>query len=72
MVRVHDLERSLQFYKDALGLSTVHVNRTLQEIRGAGLIELRRGRLVALDWEGLCEAGEFEQTYLHRQRTEAV
>jgi CRP-like cAMP-binding protein len=57
---------------DALGLSTVHVNRTLQEIRGAGLIELRRGRLVALDWEGLCEAGEFEQTYLHRQRTKAV
>lgn len=24
MIRVHDLERSLQFYKDALGLSTSH------------------------------------------------
>ncbi len=51
---------------DALGLSTVHVNRTLQEIRAAGLIELCRGTLVALDWKGLCDAGEFDQTYLHR------
>ena len=57
---------------DALGLSTVHVNRTLQEIRGAGLIKFSRGRLVALDWEGLCDAGEFEQSYLHRQRTKTV
>jgi CRP-like cAMP-binding protein len=57
---------------DALGLSTVHVNRTLQEIRSAGLIKLSRGRLVALDWEGLCDAGEFEQSYLHRQRSKAV
>jgi lactoylglutathione lyase len=24
MIRVHDLDRSLQFYKDALGLSTSH------------------------------------------------
>lgn len=57
---------------DALGLSTVHVNRTLQEIRGAGLVELSRGKLAALDWQGLCDAGEFDPTYLHRQRTKAA
>ncbi len=57
---------------DALGLSTVHVNRTLQEIRAAGLIELGRGKLVARDWEGLCDAGEFDQTYLHGQRIKAA
>jgi CRP-like cAMP-binding protein len=51
---------------DALGLSTVHVNRTLQELRGAGLITLGRGRLVALNWQGLCDAGEFDESYLHR------
>ena len=55
---------------DALGLSTVHVNRTLQEIRRAGLIKFDRGKLVAIDWAGLREAGEFEQSYLHKQRTE--
>jgi CRP-like cAMP-binding protein len=50
---------------DALGLSTVHVNRTLQELRGAGLLKYNRGTLVAVDWPGLREAGEFEQNYLH-------
>jgi CRP-like cAMP-binding protein len=50
---------------DALGLSTVHVNRTLQEIRAAGLITFWKGKLVALDWNGLCDAGEFEPGYLH-------
>jgi CRP-like cAMP-binding protein len=52
---------------DALGLSTVHVNRTLQEIRRAGLIKFDRGKLVAVDWPRLREAGEFDQTYLHKQ-----
>jgi CRP-like cAMP-binding protein len=57
---------------DALGLSTVHVNRTLQEIRAAGLIKFQRGKLVAIDWPGLREAGEFEQIYLHTQKAAAT
>jgi DNA-binding transcriptional regulator LsrR (DeoR family) len=50
---------------DALGLSSVHVNRSLQELRGNGLIELRYGSLTALNWDGLKEAGEFDPIYLH-------
>jgi CRP-like cAMP-binding protein len=50
---------------DALGLSTVHVNRSLQELRAGGLIELRRGTLTILAWEALKKAGEFDPTYLH-------
>src|SRR3954469_557725 len=38
---------------DALGLSTVHVNRTLQDLRGAGLITLRNGSVAVLDWDRL-------------------
>ena len=53
---------------DALGLSTVHVNRSVQEMRGAGLIELRRGALAILDWDGLTKAGEFDPAYLHIAR----
>ena len=53
---------------DALGLSTVHVNRTLQEIRAAGLIKFFRGKLIATDWPGLRKVGEFEQVYLHVQK----
>jgi CRP-like cAMP-binding protein len=57
---------------DALGLSTVHVNRTLQELRGAGLITLRGGSLTVNDWDGFKEAGEFDPTYLHQEDREAV
>jgi CRP-like cAMP-binding protein len=50
---------------DALGLSTVHVNRTLQELRGKGLITLKGSLLTVVDWDGLKSAGEFDPTYLH-------
>jgi CRP-like cAMP-binding protein len=50
---------------DALGLSTVHVNRVLQELRGDGLITLRGRFLNVQDWPGLKKAGEFDPTYLH-------
>jgi len=57
---------------DALGLSLVHVNRTLQEIREAGLIVLRSRRLEVLDWEGLQGAGDFDPTYLHLKDLKAA
>jgi CRP-like cAMP-binding protein len=50
---------------DALGLSTVHVNRTLQALRAKGLIASRNGKVVIEDWHGLQKAGEFDPTYLH-------
>ena len=50
---------------DALGLSNVHVNRVLQELRAKGLITLRGRSLVITDWAALSEAGEFDPTYLH-------
>jgi CRP-like cAMP-binding protein len=53
---------------DALGLSTVHVNRSIQELRAAGLIDLRRSALTILDWDGLTKAGEFDPMYLHIAR----
>ena len=50
---------------DALGLSAVHVNRVLQELRGAGLIVLNNGSLKIQDWKALKATGEFDPTYLH-------
>ena len=52
-------------FGDALGLSTVHVNRVLQDIRKDKLIRLKGSTLHVLDWEGLKKAGEFDLTYLH-------
>src|SRR3954469_25706975 len=56
---------------DATGLSAVHVNRTLQELRGEGLITLRNGSLAVLDWDRLKEAGEFDPPYLHLRKEAA-
>jgi CRP-like cAMP-binding protein len=50
---------------DACGLSTVHVNRTVQELRGDGLIAFHHGRLTILDWARLQEVAEFDPAYLH-------
>jgi CRP-like cAMP-binding protein len=50
---------------DALGLSIVHVNRTIKKLRQMGLIDWEAGLLTVLDWEGLREAGDFDATYLH-------
>jgi CRP-like cAMP-binding protein len=51
---------------DALGLSTVHINRTLQDLRAEKLIEWENGLLSVLDWNGLVQVGEFDETYLHQ------
>ena len=50
---------------DALGITSVHVNRTLGDLRDAGLITVRNRRLTVHNWDGLVAAGEFYPTYLH-------
>ncbi len=55
-------------FADATGLSTVHVNRVLQDLRRDGLIVLKGSTLTVPDWDRLRAAGEFDPTYLHLQR----
>ena len=50
---------------EATGLTAVHVNRTLQELRRDGLIELERRQLTILDMQRLMEAAMFNANYLH-------
>ncbi|UYW33462.1 helix-turn-helix domain-containing protein [Methylorubrum extorquens] len=49
---------------DALGLTPVHVNRVLQEMRGQSLITLRGQTLVIEAWDELLRIAEFDPTYL--------
>jgi CRP-like cAMP-binding protein len=53
---------------DATGLTAVHVNRTLQELRGEGLIELERRQLRILDLDRLMSVSMFNPNYLHLGR----
>jgi CRP-like cAMP-binding protein len=50
---------------DALGLSSVHVNRVLQDLRREGLIVSRSPVTAIADWERLQVAGDFDPGYLH-------
>ncbi|HEX2257132.1 MAG TPA: Crp/Fnr family transcriptional regulator [Afifellaceae bacterium] len=55
---------------DTLGLSTVHVNRTLQKLRDDGLITLRGKALTIPDPDALKRFAGFNPNYLHLRRGE--
>ena len=50
---------------DVTGLSTVHVNRSMQFLRTSGFIELRSKRLTIHDHQGLIDFAMFDPAYLH-------
>ena len=49
---------------DALGLSTVHVNRLIAELRREGLVRWTNPQIEILDWPRLAQIAEFDPTYL--------
>ncbi len=55
---------------ESLGLTSVHVNRTLQELRRLGLIEVENRRVNILDVEALKGVAEFDPAYLYLEKRE--
>ncbi len=49
---------------DAMGLTPVHVNRVLREIREAGMTTFQNGRVTFDDYESLVDFADFDRTYL--------
>jgi CRP-like cAMP-binding protein len=56
---------------DALGLTPVHVNRTLKALEAEGLIERTRRSVRIVNWKALANVGDFDPNYLHLE-TELV
>lgn len=54
------------------GLSSMHVSRTLRQLRAHGIIDLTRGRLSIKDYDALCEIGMFNPHYLHLDQVGAA
>ena len=50
---------------EATGVTPVHLNRTLQELRRQGLVELRAKKLTILDLDRLKQMSLFNENYLH-------
>ncbi len=54
---------------EVLGMSVIHVNRTLTRLRDDGLIQLRQKTLTIPDFAALSRACEFTHEYLHIEQT---
>jgi CRP-like cAMP-binding protein len=52
---------------DALGLSAVHVNRVLRELREEGLLTFQKGRVTFDDYDALVEIAGFDRAYLDHE-----
>ena len=53
---------------DTLGLTLVHTNRMLQDLRRDGLVELKGKHLTILDLSALQRVALFNPSYLHLEQ----
>ena len=51
---------------EALGITAVHANRVIKQLRQEGVVELHRGRVTVLDEQKLLELADFDGRYLHQ------
>ncbi len=67
----YELPMTQEQLADSVGLTSVHVNRTLKALQHDGLIDRPSARSVIIgDWKKLAEAGDFDSTYLHLKEDE--
>lgn len=63
-----ELPLSQAVLADVLGLSTVHVNRLIAELRQMEILAWAQGRVGILDWDRLAALAEFDPAYLRLHR----
>lgn len=61
----YELPMTQEELADALGLTSIHVNRTLKELDREGLTERNKKSVFITDWQRLALAGDFDPAYLH-------
>ena len=57
---------------DSLGMTPVHLNRVLKELRLSGAMTLQRGSLLITDPAKLVQIAGFDENYLHRRLRKAA
>ncbi|HEV7414825.1 MAG TPA: Crp/Fnr family transcriptional regulator [Tianweitania sediminis] len=50
---------------DMFGMSTIHLNRSLQALRNTGALSWQGSQVVIHDWDQLAHLAEFDATYLN-------
>jgi len=61
----YDLPMTQEQLGDAVGLTSVHVNRTLKSLTAEGLIERDKRHIRLVDWDRISAVGDFDALYLH-------
>ena len=51
---------------EALGITAVHANRVIKQLRQDGIVDLHRGRVTVLDEARFKELADFDDRYLHQ------
>lgn len=61
----YELPMTQEQLADAVGLTSVHVNRVLKQLGEDGLIRRDRRSIVIEDWNRMRQVGDFNERYLH-------
>jgi CRP-like cAMP-binding protein len=51
---------------EALGITPVHANRIIRQLRDDGIVDINRGRVTVLNEAKLAELAQFDDRYLHQ------
>ena len=51
---------------EALGITPVHANRIIKQLRDDGIVDINRGRVTVLDEAKLADLAQFDDRYLHQ------
>lgn len=66
----YELPITQEQFADALGLTPVHINRTLKSLEGLGLITRSKKVIAFPSWKRMREVADFNQRYLHLPNTQ--
>ncbi|MEA3040548.1 MAG: hypothetical protein QOC65_37 [Sphingomonadales bacterium] len=61
----YELPMTQEQLADAVGLTSVHVNRVLRQLGEEGLISRNKRAITIEDWARMRDAGDFNERYLH-------
>ncbi len=61
----YELPMTQEQLADAVGLTSVHVNRVLRQLGEEGLIQRDKRKIVIQDWQRMRDVGDFNERYLH-------
>lgn len=61
-----DMPLTQEQISEALGITPVHANRIIRQLRDDGIVDISRGRVTVLDEAKLAELAQFDDRYLHQ------